>query len=425
MKITTTIILFLCCCVCSMQGQKGFWTELKPENSPSQRWAFGMCDIGEGKVMIFGGGDSTGSELNETWIYNLDSNNWRQVITNVKPKGRVRLGLARLSKNKVILFGGTLNDFSRFNDTWIFDIETETWEEIFPSRVPLSRYGHSISHLSDNKVIIFSGEGTSIDGDPFADDTWIFDYEKNTWDSLTLGNSPVDCEESMMAILDTGFVFLFGGARGSPMNQNYIYNSKWWKKLQPLSLPPATCSGGMVNLEKNILFLWGGYTLIPPYYLSDEAWLYNYNQNNWTKINVELTPPRRFYHQIAKIEENKIILFGGYDLITSIGYNDTWLFTYEPNNIQEEHINSDVLNVKLIQQGNEYITLDCNLIKPSFLLIEIIDVTGRLYYEYKSEFEAEGIFQKLISINDLSNGIYFINFTADTINKQIKFIILK
>jgi hypothetical protein len=185
--------------------------------------------------------------------------------------------------------------------------------------------------------------------------------------------------------------------------------------MNPNNSPPKIASSSMANLEKNKVIFWGGDAKINNT-LYDDAWIFDFDKMDWRLLNVNEKPGPRSFHNISKLIVNKLFLFGG------TGYNDSWLLEIEPNNIKEDFIKSDLLNVKLIHNGNEYIIMNYTLLKSTLLQIELINITGRLFYEYKSEFETEGIYQKIISINDLSNGVYFINIKTDFIYKQIKFI---
>jgi len=56
------------------------WTQVAPENSPSQRgWHAAAYSVGTQLMLLFGGGASRESFTNETWLYDPKWNSWTQV----------------------------------------------------------------------------------------------------------------------------------------------------------------------------------------------------------------------------------------------------------------------------------------------------------------------------------------------------------
>lgn len=211
--ITTTIILFLCnYFICF--AQSGHWEKLNPKESPPRLSSFGMAQLDENKVIIFGGDDLINNKLSdETWIFDLNENIWYKINTLLRPPKRFGLGMAQLSKGKVIIFGGwdpiNIINLGFLSDTWVFDITDSSWTEMKPENHPAGRESHSISQITENKIILFGGM-TDVG---FVSDTWIYDYNENNWTRIytQFGKYPIDREASMMAMIDTGKALLYGG----------------------------------------------------------------------------------------------------------------------------------------------------------------------------------------------------------------------
>ena len=103
----------------------------------------GVYDPVGHQLVVYGGstavpvncGFPTPTFEDETWIYDITCNSWRQVQVP-GPGGRARHMMAYDStEHRVILFGGRYRDgasgnYSLFNDLWGFDLETETWSLI-------------------------------------------------------------------------------------------------------------------------------------------------------------------------------------------------------------------------------------------------------------------------------------------------------
>ncbi len=136
-KLSMSLLFFISIIFYS-NAQTGIWEELKPTNSPSPRWSFGMAEIGEEKVILFGGKNDK-MIFDETWIYDFQLNSWSEIQNDIHPSRRIGHQIARISKNKVLLFGGESfesNNSEIINDTWVFDLGTLTWTDMKPSMPP-------------------------------------------------------------------------------------------------------------------------------------------------------------------------------------------------------------------------------------------------------------------------------------------------
>ncbi|MDY6967896.1 MAG: kelch repeat-containing protein [Spirochaetota bacterium] len=96
--------------------------------------------------------------------------------------------IAKANNNKVIIFGGDYGNypnFSQLDDLWEFDAyDTSTWTEInITSSKPSERGSHKMSSVNNNMIILFGGGNNYIDGDYINrfNDTWEYDIDSNTW----------------------------------------------------------------------------------------------------------------------------------------------------------------------------------------------------------------------------------------------------
>ena len=74
---------------------------------PTGRAGHQMCSI-EGKIMMFGGINDVGKSLNEIFIFDLNQQEWSQVIEMKKPRWNHSISL-NPSEHLVFVFGG-IND---------------------------------------------------------------------------------------------------------------------------------------------------------------------------------------------------------------------------------------------------------------------------------------------------------------------------
>ena len=100
---------------------------------------------------MFGGLTETNDTLNDMWRYEVESGNW----SLVEQKGQIpepRCGHSlNLHGDKIFLFGGLKEVTQESNETFKFDLNSYTWEEVFGdlqeesiqvSHNALESYGH-------------------------------------------------------------------------------------------------------------------------------------------------------------------------------------------------------------------------------------------------------------------------------------------
>jgi hypothetical protein len=151
-----------------------WWLSDAPD--PDRRFDHSMTyDSVNNRAVLFGGSDES-QLFSDTWVYNFQNYSWDQIITNPSPLARKNHSMAfDPSSGSVLLFGGE-GDAGRFDDTWIFDVSTQLWQEMNPSTSPSARFGHSITvDVSTGKAVLFGGD------DGISGEIW----------KRKLGNSPI------------------------------------------------------------------------------------------------------------------------------------------------------------------------------------------------------------------------------------------
>jgi N-acetylneuraminic acid mutarotase len=184
-------------------GNANTWTNKNPGVKPGPRVGHAMADIGENKVLLFGGYP----ENNQTWVYDVTSNNWTQKSTPPALTARFSHAMAYIGGDKVLLFGGTNNPGESNNETWIYDLSDETWTQVSPSAAPTARNSHAMAYLGGDKVLLFGGgHGGTVDNQ-----TWVYDLSDNQWTLLSPENAPTERGGHAMAPIGTGLVILTAG----------------------------------------------------------------------------------------------------------------------------------------------------------------------------------------------------------------------
>ena len=143
------------------------WTQVSPATSPPARSGAAVAyDEHTGQLVVFGGTDSSGTFLDDTWIW--DGTTWTQVHPAASPPARSGAAIAYdADSQQLVLFGGTAAGSSGLQgDTWTWD--GTTWAQKKPADSPPSRTGAAMAYdVASSQMILFGGNA------PFpAGDTW-------------------------------------------------------------------------------------------------------------------------------------------------------------------------------------------------------------------------------------------------------------
>ena len=151
-----------------------------------------VYDLHLQRTIIFGGAsqDASGYEVfDDMWTYDSARNIWTEIAPTTKPTARSGHFMVYDSFNrKTILFGGWSEEVGLMNDTWLYDSQSNQWTNASPTISPALRQSHAMCYDPvSQKVILFGGYRS---GGPHFDDTWAFDYVSNTWTNLHPTTSP-------------------------------------------------------------------------------------------------------------------------------------------------------------------------------------------------------------------------------------------
>jgi N-acetylneuraminic acid mutarotase len=235
-------------------------------------------------------------------------------------------------QDRAILFGGTdgsgLDCIFEFNDTWVYDSLTNTWEDLAPiGAVPSTRGLHSMVYDPlANRVILFGGKHWTfgLGGGDWLNDTWTYDPVANAWIELKASGPVPAARQGHSMVYDPigERVILFGGAHGERDSRERTWlNDTWtydpgvnaWTELDPAgTLPPGRYSQAMAyDPGAGRIIMFGGYDGDE---VLDDTWSYDLAANLWTEIKPVGAAPsaRRFHSMVYDALGNRMILFGGH-----------------------------------------------------------------------------------------------------------------
>jgi N-acetylneuraminic acid mutarotase len=232
------------------------WSNAAPAVAPSARFVHRMAyDAKSDRTILFGGHDG-GVLLSETWAYDVESNLWEELSPASAPHARVDHSMTYdWESDRVIFFGGQNESYTlQNNDTWAYDYDTDTWQEMSPTIAPSLRTLTAMVYDNESDtVVLFGGYGPSVLVP--LEDTWLYDFNSDTWTQATPATHPSQ-RHRHRAVYDHQIdaVVIFGGITGAwngPDNDietdtTWLYdaNADTWTKMaeipRPLDIPTTT-----------------------------------------------------------------------------------------------------------------------------------------------------------------------------------------
>jgi N-acetylneuraminic acid mutarotase len=264
------------------------WTEMKPAVSPGCIFEPMAYDSQADRTIYYAGMKGSYpsyTTIGETWAYDDNANAWTNLQSANTPSGLGDSGMAYdAESDKVILFGGingeNLNQ--ALNETWVFDYQTNSWTKMEPAVSPPAMGWPAMAYDSEADRVLVWGGWPTMDARPGLERTpiWAYDYNSNTWTELPNTDGPVENYLGAMAYdSDLDLSFLYVG------NQfwSYDYNNNHWEKLIDVSAKPGRRADHAVvydSQSKYIILFGGNDNLSQP---DNETWYYDPNADEWAK----------------------------------------------------------------------------------------------------------------------------------------------
>lgn len=210
-------------------------------------------------VLLFGGVSKHGwvSDISEVWEYNSQSSDWTKLCEYEAISDstvHAQSPVYDKESNRIIVFNSQ-------GETWAFHLDSKNWKNMRPDLAPTPRCGHNMSYDSESdRVILFGGFGCKSIEDPIFDDTWIYDYNSNKWTQMSPLKSPSNRMYASMAYNSKeDITILWGGRLIEPLEDNSLwkYNLKKdeWSQIQTMNGPnqtfayPSMVSTSQIKIE--------------------------------------------------------------------------------------------------------------------------------------------------------------------------------
>jgi len=158
------------------------WTEMKPQIHPSPRmYAEMIFNNQSNKVILWGGRIWGHFEDNSIWEYDFDGNTWKEIVVVDGPRLPFPyFGMFYHDQDdEMFLFGGPIDTGKLVQ--WKYSFGENLWSLLEIDNSPPHREKHGIAlHPVLKKVILFGGVADDI----LLEGTWIFDLETLSWEEL-------------------------------------------------------------------------------------------------------------------------------------------------------------------------------------------------------------------------------------------------
>jgi hypothetical protein len=311
-----------------MLDNENDWQRKYPASPPSTRLSYALAAVYTDDKAVLQGGYEDSTVNNETWVYDLSDNTWEQKTPSGDsiPKLRWHCMSSIYGTDKVLIFGGKDDTSTYRSETWIYDLSDNSWTNKVPAFSPDTRTGPQISHIfGDDKAVLFGG----YNGSAYATDTWIYDLSDNNWTKKTYGNAPTPRNGHAMVTFDgTDQILLYGGYNSAGSFKDiWLYdlsNNSWTLKLSTAS-NTARIGHAMATLKgiDKIMIFGGSYGAT----YSDMTTIYDLSENMLFNTNPSNRPDGRTSHRITTFfGTNKTLFFSG-NRDTIFDLNDTWIYS--------------------------------------------------------------------------------------------------
>ncbi len=295
------------------------WQPFAVASRPVARREHAMAwDDATGNVVLFGGYDVSGKQLNDTWIW--DGSDWQQVFPVNSPNPRFGHEMAYDAARQVVVLYGGFSGNSPNGETWEWD--GGNWTQRTPANSPAPRFRHSMAYDPNTHFVMLYG-GTASGGP--QGDTWEWNASANTWNQVAFtGNGPSARHSAGMATDPIRQrVVLFGGW---PQNsETWEWNGGGWIQSSPYGPVPASRYEHAMAFSPgcgNVL-LFGGWSDS----LGALADTWNWNGYAWSQGTSGGPLPRQYPKLALNSDNNSVTLFGGFT--TNSAFDSTWEWSCE------------------------------------------------------------------------------------------------
>jgi CubicO group peptidase (beta-lactamase class C family) len=295
------------------------------------------------QVILFGGeaglrcqGEGLGSAdtLDDTWAWDVQTQSWAEMHPTVHPAGRMAGEMVYdAESDRVILFGGTDATHQALGDVWAYDFNTDSWEQVASG--PRARWMPSMVYDSESgRVVVFGGvdQPQCIYGTPeLFRDTWSYDYNTDTWTEAVSEVHPALPDGLQFAYSSAADrLFLMGSfdPSGGPRTWTYDQNANTWAETGAFLTVPDWSARMVYDSESDRFIVF-------PMKLEKCAMVYDLNTGREERMNMPsgaAFPGSRYNNSMIYVEDlDRVFLFSGFLVREDSFATDIWLYDLNAN----------------------------------------------------------------------------------------------
>ena len=285
----------------------------------------------------------------------IDSFSWKwgsltPISTTNAPSARYSHS-AVWTGTEMIIWGGTNNGTTCYNDGYRYNPKTNVWIPISNLNAPTARYGHS-AVWTGSVMIIWGGT----DGTKNLSTGQMYDPATDTWGNATAISNVPTARSYHSAVWDGTNMIVWGGAADGK-KYNPVTNT-WGGVVSTVNAPSARSYHSAV-WDGNNMIIWGGST-------SNTQWeysgaIYNSSTDTWTSSTqlTNINAAGRYLHS-AVWDGSKMIICGGainpnMNTFICMSYNNSNGWQIFPNSSQVFEHTAIWTGSEIIIWGGNYI----------------------------------------------------------------------
>ncbi len=319
LRLFNCTVFLVVAVVASAEDERAWaWRAVVPVEGPAPQLRSGgtaVFDPVARRVVIFGGQSDQGF-LNDVWAFDLFTSTWAELPT-VGARPEPRLGANAVydpNGHQMVIWAG--QQASRFfNDTWALDLSRLEWRDLSPpsSARPQARYGAgAVFDPLERAMVQFAG---FTDLSQRFNDTQVFDLDTNSWEEV--GPRPDSARPEIRCLLTAALdlvsrrMIIHGGQRTGPLDDTWAFDlgTRQWTNLTPEVRPPGRMLASSFIDREGRFVVFGGATGAGRV---NETWTFDLARGEWTRLEIADAPPPREAAMGAYVEdEDRFFIFGG------------------------------------------------------------------------------------------------------------------
>jgi N-acetylneuraminic acid mutarotase len=273
--------------------------------------------LGDGHVLVVGGGNVTGSPLAlaSAELYDSGTNSWGPAAPMATP--RYGQTATSLGNGKVLVTGGRDNSNNVLSSAELYDPASNTWSSA--GSMAKARTDQTATLLNNGKVLVAGGWQVGA-----LSSAELYDPVSNTWSSA--GSMATARYSQTATLLANGSVLVVGGNPGAPLSSAELYDpaTNIWSVAGSLATARVYHTATLLGNGK-VLVAGGGYNGELA-----SAELYDPGNNSWSPAASLSTA--RGWASATLLANGQVLVTGGWnstnnDLSSSLLYdptNNTW-----------------------------------------------------------------------------------------------------